>query len=265
MKGSDALAMSLVAAVSANLVLGIFAGLSMKRLWMMISSMQIISHYPMLKVPLPANFLYFLKTIIEISNLGLIPKKYVLDFMQKTFSSAQTTFDSNLAFMGYDSTDPLDNAGLVFLALLFLLIFGLIIYGIKVMFNKFEMLQKFINIVSNKLFFNSYFRPHLKGYIKFNLSALIAINTFSTNSRSKQAISVIMLIYLLALPFFFYYLLLIYDFDALTSDTVSNRMNALYLNLKPNSKLALFYTPLFLLRRLALALTITYCTFSPLL
>jgi hypothetical protein len=99
MMGSDAFAMSLVAAVSANLVLGIFAGLSMKRLWMMISAMQIISHYPMLKVPLPANFLYFLRAIIEISNLGLLPKKYVMDFMRKIFSSAQITFDSNLAFM----------------------------------------------------------------------------------------------------------------------------------------------------------------------
>lgn len=85
---SDAFAYSLVAAVSANLIFGIFAGLSMKRLWMMISAMQIITHYPMLKVPLPANFLYFLRTIIEISNLGLLPKKYVMEFMRKTFASA---------------------------------------------------------------------------------------------------------------------------------------------------------------------------------
>ena len=73
MKISDAFSYSLVAAVSANLILGVFAGLSMKKLWMMISAMQIISHYPMLKVPLPSNFLYFLRNIIEISNLGLIP------------------------------------------------------------------------------------------------------------------------------------------------------------------------------------------------
>lgn len=85
---SDTFAFSLVAAVSVNLIFGIFAGLSMKRLWMMISAMQIISHYPMLKVPLPANFLYFLKSIIEISNLGLLPKKYVVEFMSKIFSSA---------------------------------------------------------------------------------------------------------------------------------------------------------------------------------
>jgi hypothetical protein len=74
-----------------------------------------------------------------------------------------------------------------------------------------------------------------------------------------------MLIYLLAVPFFFYYLLFKYDFDSLTSETVSNRINALYLNLKPNSKLALLYTPLFLLRRLALALTITFSSYSALL
>jgi hypothetical protein len=71
----------------------------MKKLWMMISAMQIISHYPMLKVPLPANFLYFLRTIIEISNLGLLPKKYVSEWLQKTFSTAKASFDSNLAFM----------------------------------------------------------------------------------------------------------------------------------------------------------------------
>jgi hypothetical protein len=74
-----------------------------------------------------------------------------------------------------------------------------------------------------------------------------------------------MFLYLLAVPFFFYYLVFKYDFDALTSDSVSDRMNALYLNLKPNSKLALMYTPLFLIRRLALALTITYSSYSPLL
>jgi hypothetical protein len=85
---SDAFAYSLVAAVSANLIVGIFAGLSMKRLWMMISAMQIITHYPLLKVPLPANFLYFLRTIIEISNLGLLPNKYIKDFLRKTISSA---------------------------------------------------------------------------------------------------------------------------------------------------------------------------------
>ncbi len=85
---SDAFAYSLVAAVSANLIVGIFAGLSMKRLWMMISAMQIITHYPLLKVPLPANFLYFLRTIIEISNFGLLPNKYIKDFLRKTISSA---------------------------------------------------------------------------------------------------------------------------------------------------------------------------------
>jgi hypothetical protein len=122
-----------------------------------------------------------------------------------------------------------------------------------------------VDLISKKLFFNSYFRPHLKGYIKLNLSALISINTFSTLSRFKQAISVIMLIYLFVVPFFFYYLLVKYDYDDLTSETLSNRMNALYLNLKPNSKLALLYTPFFLIRRLALAITITFNSFSSLL
>jgi hypothetical protein len=58
----------------------------------------------------------------------------------------------------------------------------------------------------------------------------------------------------LALPFAFYFLVRSNDFDTLSSST---RFNSLYLNLKANNKFALLHTPLFLLRRLALALTIT--------
>jgi len=49
----------------------------MKKLWTMISSLQIIVHYPMLKVAMPANLLKMLNAIVDIVNLGLVPKKYI--------------------------------------------------------------------------------------------------------------------------------------------------------------------------------------------
>jgi hypothetical protein len=68
---------ALSGAVSTNLLLSIVAGVSMKKLWTMISSLQIIVHYPMLKIAMPANLLKMLNAIVEIVNLGLVPKKYI--------------------------------------------------------------------------------------------------------------------------------------------------------------------------------------------
>ena len=42
--------------ISTNIILSVVLGVSMKKLWMMISSLQIIINYPLLKIPMPANF-----------------------------------------------------------------------------------------------------------------------------------------------------------------------------------------------------------------
>jgi hypothetical protein len=56
------------------MLLATLAGVSMKKLWSMISSLQIIVHYPMLKIPIAPNLLKILNSVVEIVNMGLIPK-----------------------------------------------------------------------------------------------------------------------------------------------------------------------------------------------
>ena len=60
--------------ISTNIILSVVLGVSMKKLWMMISSLQIIINYPLLKIPMPSNFLQILSSLVDIVNLGLIPK-----------------------------------------------------------------------------------------------------------------------------------------------------------------------------------------------
>ena len=74
---------ALTGALQSNLILSVIAGVSMKKLWTMISSLQIIVHYPMLKISIPANLLKTLNSIVEIVNLGLVPKKYIKEFLGK--------------------------------------------------------------------------------------------------------------------------------------------------------------------------------------
>jgi hypothetical protein len=88
-KATQVASVALSGALSTNLILSIIAGVSMKKLWMMISSMQIIVHYPMLKVPIPSNLLKLLTGIVDIVNLGLIPKKYIKEFINKIIKDVE--------------------------------------------------------------------------------------------------------------------------------------------------------------------------------
>lgn len=73
-KSAEVASYAVTGAISSNMILTVVLGVSMKKVWMMISSLQIIVHYPMLKIPLPANFVRILESCIDIVNLGLVPK-----------------------------------------------------------------------------------------------------------------------------------------------------------------------------------------------
>ncbi len=64
-------------AITTNIFLSIVLGVSIKKLWMLISTLQIIVHFPMLGISLPSNVLLCFSMIIEVSNLNIIPKKYI--------------------------------------------------------------------------------------------------------------------------------------------------------------------------------------------
>jgi hypothetical protein len=123
--------------MTTNLILSIVAGVSMKKLWTMISSLQIIVHYPMLKIAMPANLLKMLNAIVEIVNLGLVPKKYIKDFISKfanqTMSSTSETFKNS----GYESDNILENLGIFLLFLAMAVSIISLMFLCKWIFNRF--------------------------------------------------------------------------------------------------------------------------------
>eukprot|EP00347_Sterkiella_histriomuscorum_P009613 403340537 len=82
--------------VTLNVILSLVMGLSLKKLWQLIQTLQIIVHLPLLQVPLPSNVISAFKAIIDVSNLNIIPKEYIKKilsvFMQDTGSSAKENF-----------------------------------------------------------------------------------------------------------------------------------------------------------------------------
>eukprot|EP00347_Sterkiella_histriomuscorum_P010505 403376025 len=63
--------------VTINVILSLVMGLSLKKLWLLIQTLQVIVHLPLLQVPLPSNVISAYKNIIDVSNLNIIPKEYI--------------------------------------------------------------------------------------------------------------------------------------------------------------------------------------------
>jgi len=55
-------------------------GVAMKRVWTLINTLQIITHIPMLELPItfPVNAKMFMKALYDISNVKLIPKAQII-------------------------------------------------------------------------------------------------------------------------------------------------------------------------------------------
>ena len=65
-----------------NFILSLVIGVSMKFLWNLFATMQIITHMGLINMPLPSHLTLCLATLIDIANLNMIPKdnlKAVLD------------------------------------------------------------------------------------------------------------------------------------------------------------------------------------------
>ncbi|CDW88878.1 UNKNOWN [Stylonychia lemnae] len=61
--------------VVSNFALSIILSISMRQLWKLVNTLQLITYIPMLSVALPQNAMICFNSLIQISNLDLIPKE----------------------------------------------------------------------------------------------------------------------------------------------------------------------------------------------
>jgi hypothetical protein len=61
----------------ANLFLAVAVGASMKRMWSLLNTLQILTHVTLLAVTVPSNVVICLRKIVEISNVQVVPKAWV--------------------------------------------------------------------------------------------------------------------------------------------------------------------------------------------
>jgi hypothetical protein len=83
---------SMTSGLFANLFLAVALGASMKRMWSLLNTLQIVTHVTLLSVALPSNVGICIRTIVEISNVQVIPKAW-LDKVLLTVRSWSSDLD----------------------------------------------------------------------------------------------------------------------------------------------------------------------------
>jgi hypothetical protein len=71
---SESSGTALTAIISGNIFLSFILGVSMKKLWMMITTLQIMTHLPLLEIYIPPNAVLCFSSIVDISNMNIIPE-----------------------------------------------------------------------------------------------------------------------------------------------------------------------------------------------
>ena len=100
------------------------------------NTLQILVNIPLMSVNLPANVIFMYQTLIDLTKFNIIPKekikKYMKNiFLQKNddnFSGNKTAqMGSNFQTMGYESSNLLDNMGMLALVIVGLVIFAVVL------------------------------------------------------------------------------------------------------------------------------------------
>jgi hypothetical protein len=173
------------------------------------------------------------------------------------FGYNSTLMRSNFQTMGYESSDLLDNMGMLVLVILALLIFAVTLLTIlKYLAARFALIQKLYNKLHQKIFFNSFLRSIQKGYLAFCLAIMISLEKAKDDAKQK-AISSVIAAFLLSLPIFavIFFRKYIHRFS---EEDFKLRYGSLYLNLKENSLVAMGHTILYFVRRLIYAAIIVF-------
>lgn len=67
--------------VTMNIFLSIFLGVSLKKVWMLMNTLQILTNIPLMAFALPSNVVFTFQTLIDLAKFNFIPKDTIKKYM----------------------------------------------------------------------------------------------------------------------------------------------------------------------------------------
>ena len=86
----------LVGSVASNLALCVICGVSMSNVFQLLNTIQVISMIPLLKIPVPPQFINFCQLINEFANLEILPEEVSIKNIKNQITGEEASADKRM-------------------------------------------------------------------------------------------------------------------------------------------------------------------------
>ena len=129
------------ATVVSHFVSNIAIAGTLNYLWSMINCLQIMAHFPLINILMPANCQLIFLVVVKIATFDLLPIDGLMDKISEMIDNERVQNpDLNESFyeMGYESTDPVRNLQINFILMLVLIVIPVLLKAAELLTCKNE-------------------------------------------------------------------------------------------------------------------------------
>ena len=163
------------AAVVGNFAMNLLLSGTMTYLWGLLNSLQIVAHFPLINLMMPANAQMVFRMLVQIATFEFIPIGPLIEESETRIGIDNTEYSvtDNFEDFGFDTTDPIRNLQIMFVFMLFLIIYPLLFLALRGLFCWSERCKRCINNLNTKMYFNTYLRFGLEAALELSISAFV--------------------------------------------------------------------------------------------
>jgi len=146
------------------MALYVVLALSIQMVWKMLGTIQLLVHFPLCIVSIPANLVFALQMVADLANLKLIPMGKVNEFLFNLKASASKEK------LGY-SNNIIESIGL----LLLIFVVAIVCMLLLMLLSRIAIVRKIVIKLKEKLLFNPFLRAMVSCYLVLLVSALFGL------------------------------------------------------------------------------------------
>ena len=96
-------------AIISNFIINILISGALSYLWGLINCLQIVSHFPLINVLMPANCQLLFSILIKMATFDVVPVDPIMDFIARYLRVTDDSYliEQNFKDFGFKTTDPI--------------------------------------------------------------------------------------------------------------------------------------------------------------
>ena len=250
-------------AIISNFLINLLISGSLNLLWGMINCLQIISHFPLVNVLVPANCQLLFGIMVKIATFDVIPVDGIMEDITRWLGVEDDGYllSKNFHDFDYNTTNPIDNLEVIFFAFIFLMILPVVFKMIELLFSYCNrMTRPLHNFKTKVMYWNLYLRFFLETFLEFSIVSLIRLRFIKATSLVETTLSLYGLLILIMMTAYMVCVLpfLRKNHDLISTEEFKDRFGTLTLGLQTRDESALYYPFVFMLRRFVFSIMVVF-------